>query len=112
MTTIADSKLSRTSISYIALRTPEVEAAAQFYADAMGLAAEPVGADGSDAPDGLRLGWGSGHYVLELLPGAPVVSRLMSWSRVREVPSAKVADMTPYSYEPHGPVPSSPWRVI
>jgi len=73
MTTIADSKLSQTSLSYIALRTPEVEAAAQFYADAMGLAAEPVGADGSDAPDGLRLGWGSGHYVLELLPGAPAL---------------------------------------
>jgi catechol 2,3-dioxygenase len=66
MTTIRDSKLSRASLSYVALRTPDVEAIAQFYADAMGLTAEP----GGDGRKGLRLGWGSGHYALELLPGA------------------------------------------
>ena len=70
MTTVADSKLSRTSLSHVALQTPDVEAAAQFYADAMGLAAEP---DRSDARDGRRLGWGSGHDALELLPGAPAL---------------------------------------
>jgi catechol 2,3-dioxygenase len=70
MTTIADPKLSRTSLSYVALRTPDVEAAARFYADAMGMATEPGRSDGSD---GLRLGWGSGHYALELLPGAPAL---------------------------------------
>ena len=70
MSASADSKLSRTSLSYVALRTPDVEVMAQFYADAMGLATESGGDFGGQ---GLRLGWGSGHYALELLPGTPAL---------------------------------------
>jgi catechol 2,3-dioxygenase len=55
--------LSRTSLSSVGLRTPDVEGAARFYERVIGMVAEPA-ADG-----GVRLGWGSGRHALELLPG-------------------------------------------
>jgi catechol-2,3-dioxygenase len=61
----ADHKLSRTSLSYVGLRTPDVEAMARFYTDTMGLMPEPAG----DRQEGVRLGWGHGQHALELLPG-------------------------------------------
>lgn len=61
--------LTRTSLSHVALRTPDVEAMAAFYNRHLGLerqadapATEPVGS-------GIRLGFGLGHHALELLPG-------------------------------------------
>ena len=63
--TTATSPLRRTSLSHVALRTPDVEAMSQFYARTMGLIAEP-----SHNPDGrVQLGWGQGHHALELIPG-------------------------------------------
>jgi catechol 2,3-dioxygenase len=60
-----DSKLSHTSLSHIALRTPDIEEMTRFYAATMGLIPEPGGADQA----GVRLGWGQGHHALELLEG-------------------------------------------
>jgi catechol 2,3-dioxygenase len=56
--------LRRTSLAHVALRTPNVTACATFYADVLGLVAEPADADGR-----VRLGWGAGHHALELVPG-------------------------------------------
>jgi catechol 2,3-dioxygenase len=56
--------LGRTQMSHLGLRTPQVERMAAFYEDALGLCVH-----GDAAGGGLRLGWGRGHYVLELLPG-------------------------------------------
>jgi catechol 2,3-dioxygenase len=63
--TSAAQKLSRTSLSYVGLRTPDVEAMERFYADTMGLVPEPAG----EGHRGVRLGWGHGQHALELLPG-------------------------------------------
>lgn len=57
--------LSRTSLSHVALRTPEVERAARFYERVMGMVSGPH----PDADGAVLLGWGAGHHVLELLPG-------------------------------------------
>jgi catechol 2,3-dioxygenase len=62
----SDAKLSRTSLSHVALRSPDIEAMTRFYVDTMGLIPEPGSAD----RPGVRLGWGSGHHALELLEGA------------------------------------------
>jgi catechol 2,3-dioxygenase len=61
----ADSKLSRTSLSHVALRTPDLEAMTRFYVATMGLIPEP---ERVDQPE-VRLGWGQGHHALELLEG-------------------------------------------
>ena len=63
--TSTDRKLSRTSLSYVGLRTPDVEAMERFYTDTMGLMPEPTG----EGQRGVRLGWGHGQHALELLPG-------------------------------------------
>ncbi|WP_217348660.1 VOC family protein [Cnuibacter physcomitrellae] len=56
--------LRRTAVSHIGFRVPDVAAAAQFYSRVLGMERH------GDLPDGgLRLGWGSGHHVIDLLPG-------------------------------------------
>jgi catechol 2,3-dioxygenase len=60
---MSDNLLSRTSLSAVGLRTPDVAGAARFYERVVGMVAEPT------AGDAVRLGWGSGHHALELLPG-------------------------------------------
>jgi catechol 2,3-dioxygenase len=56
--------LSRTATSHLGLRVPDVEAATQFYERILGLRVHAPLEDG-----GMRLGWGQGHHVLDLLPG-------------------------------------------
>lgn len=57
--------LTRTSVSHIAFRVPDVRAAEDFYGRVLGLVRHADLADG-----GVRLGWGAGHHVVDLLPGA------------------------------------------
>ncbi|WP_103338499.1 VOC family protein [Amycolatopsis sp. CA-126428] len=63
--------LRRTSTSHLGLRVPDVAAAAEFYSRILGLCPAGALADG-----GLRLGWGLGHHVLDLRPGAPAVDHI------------------------------------
>lgn len=56
--------LRDTSVSHIGLRTPDPAAVARFYQRVLGLVPHETLADG-----GIRLGWGTGHHVLDLLPG-------------------------------------------
>ena len=56
--------LRRTAVSHLGLRVPDVPGTADFYGRTLGLLVHdelPAG--------GLRLGWGAGHHVLDLLPG-------------------------------------------
>ena len=55
--------LSRTLLSHVALRTPDVEDRATFYERVLGLVRHEAG-DGCT-----RLGWGTGHHALELHAG-------------------------------------------
>lgn len=67
----ADGALRQTSTSHVGLRVPDVPAAADFYGRILGLvphAQLPAG--------GMRLGWGSGHHVLDLLPGEQALDHL------------------------------------
>lgn len=58
--------LRDTAVSHIGFRVPDVDAAATFYANVLGLVKQ------DDLPDGgARLGWGTGHHVLDLIPGEP-----------------------------------------
>lgn len=63
--------LRRTSLSHVALRTPNVPASADFYRNTMGLVTDP-----QSRANGVRLGWGHGHYALELLPGSARLDRI------------------------------------
>ncbi|WP_432854301.1 VOC family protein [Amycolatopsis sp. CA-161197] len=64
----AAGSLRRTATSHLGLCVPDVAAAAEFYGRILGL--RPHG----ELPDGgARLGWGSGHHVLDLRPGEPAV---------------------------------------
>lgn len=56
--------LRRTSVSHIGLRVPDVAASEAFYARVVGLVAQDQLPGG-----GVRMGWGTGHHVLDLLPG-------------------------------------------
>jgi catechol 2,3-dioxygenase len=56
--------LRRTSVSHIGFYVPDVAAAEAFYANVLGLVRQ------GDLPDGgARLGWGTGHHVMDLIPG-------------------------------------------
>ncbi|WP_040588672.1 VOC family protein [Sciscionella marina] len=57
--------LTRTAVSHLGLRIPDITAAADFYRRVLGLVVHEELPEG-----GLRLGWGSGHHVLELTEGA------------------------------------------
>jgi catechol 2,3-dioxygenase len=56
--------LSATATSHLGLRVPDVEATVRFYERILGLSSHGPLSDG-----GVRLGWGRGHHVLDLLPG-------------------------------------------
>jgi catechol 2,3-dioxygenase-like lactoylglutathione lyase family enzyme len=56
--------LQHTSVSHIAFRVPDVVAAADFYERVLGMRTHEKLDDGV-----LRLGWGAGHHVLDLVPG-------------------------------------------
>lgn len=56
--------LQRTAVSHIGLQVPDVAAAERFYSRVLGMTRHEQLADG-----GVRLGWGSGHHVLDLSQG-------------------------------------------
>ena len=55
-------RLRRTSLSHVALSSPDVDAMAQFYETVMGMVRHP-------SEGAVLLGWGNGHHVLELSDG-------------------------------------------
>jgi catechol-2,3-dioxygenase len=63
---LAMSPVSRTSTSHLAIRVADVATAGAFYQRVVGLTVHDALPGG-----GLRLGWGRGHHVLDLLPGSP-----------------------------------------
>ncbi|MGW4841894.1 VOC family protein [Nocardia brasiliensis] len=63
--------LRRTAASHLGLRVPEVGPVAEFYGRVFGLVPHTELSGG-----GMRLGWGRGHHVLDLLPGAPGLDHL------------------------------------
>ena len=54
----------RLRLSHLALETPDVQRTARFYSSIVGMALE------RESAGRLRLGWGRGHHVLELVEGA------------------------------------------
>ncbi len=63
--------LRQTATSHIGFRVPDVAATADFYGRVLGLVIQDELADG-----GLRLGWGTGHHVMDLLPGDQALDHL------------------------------------
>jgi catechol-2,3-dioxygenase len=60
--------LRHTAVSHIGFSVLDVAAAADFYGRVLGLVAH------EDLPGGgLRLGWGCGHHVIELIAGEPAL---------------------------------------
>ena len=57
-------KLMHTKVSHIGLRVRNIAAAVVFYERVLGLVTHETLADG-----GVRLGWGIGHHVIDLIPG-------------------------------------------
>ena len=56
--------LRDTAVSHIGFAVPDVEASEQFYGRVLGMVRQ------AELPDGgVRLGWGVGHHVLDLVPG-------------------------------------------
>ena len=61
--------LRHTAVSHIGFAVPDVAATADFYGRILGLVVH------RDLPGGgLRLGWGCGHHVIELVPGEPALT--------------------------------------
>ncbi|WP_280384621.1 VOC family protein [Nocardia wallacei] len=60
--------LRRTAVSHLGMRVPDVAALTEFYGRVLGLAPHRELPGG-----GMRLGWGTGHHVLDLLPGDPAL---------------------------------------
>ena len=56
--------LRHTTVSHIGFTVPDVVATADFYGRVLGLVVQDQLPDG-----GLRLGWGTGHHVLDLVRG-------------------------------------------
>jgi catechol 2,3-dioxygenase len=56
--------LRETAVSHIGFRVPDVAAAEAFYSRVLGMVRHSELADG-----GVRLGWGAGHHVVDLVPG-------------------------------------------
>ncbi|PXX71531.1 catechol-2,3-dioxygenase [Nocardia tenerifensis] len=56
--------LTRTAVSHIGFAVPDVAATVDFYCRILGLTVHDELPDG-----GVRLGWGSGHHVMELVTG-------------------------------------------
>lgn len=63
--------LHRTATSHIGLRVPDVAACVEFYGRVLGMAVHAELAGG-----GMRMGWGSGHHVIDLLPGETSLDHL------------------------------------
>jgi len=58
--------LRQTSVSHIGFSVPDVATTADFYGRVLGLLVQ------EDLPGGgVRLGWGTGHHVIELVAGEP-----------------------------------------
>ncbi|AJY52387.1 VOC family protein [Halomonas sp. KO116] len=57
-------KLSGTRVSHIGFRVPDIEATTVFYQRVLGMAVHENSLEGV-----VRLGWGSGHHVIELTSG-------------------------------------------
>lgn len=60
----AAGSLTATAVSHIGFAVPDVAATADFYGRALGLVVQ-----GELPGGGLRLGWGTGHHVLDLIEG-------------------------------------------
>lgn len=61
--------LTDTAVSHIGLQVPDVAAAQRFYGLVLGMVLH------EDLPDGgVRLGWGTGHHVLDLTPGETAIT--------------------------------------
>ena len=60
--------LRQTSVSHIGFSVPDVMATADFYGRVLGLVVQGHLPDG-----GVRLGWGIGHHVVELVKGEPAL---------------------------------------
>lgn len=58
--------LRQTSVSHIGFYVDDVAASASFYSRVLGLVVQENLDDG-----GLRMGWGTGHHVLDLMVGEP-----------------------------------------
>lgn len=58
--------LRETSVSHIGFRVPDVAGAEDFYTTVLSLVRQDELPGG-----GVRLGWGTGHHVLDLTPGDP-----------------------------------------
>ena len=56
--------LQRTAVSHIGFRVPDVAESERFYSRVLGMVRHDELPDG-----GVRLGWGAGHHVVDLLPG-------------------------------------------
>ncbi|MGW0251931.1 VOC family protein [Nocardia goodfellowii] len=56
--------LTRTAVSHIGFSVPDLAATVQFYSRVLGLVLQEERSDGR-----VRLGWGSGHHVIELVEG-------------------------------------------
>ncbi|QNE21354.1 glyoxalase [Kribbella qitaiheensis] len=57
-------RLRRTAVSHIGFTVPDVDEAETFYTRTLGMVRH------ADSPAGaVRLGWGEGHHVIDLLPG-------------------------------------------
>lgn len=63
--------LRDTAVSHIGFRVPDVPAAVQFYATVLGLVVQEELPDG-----GARLGWGTGHHVVDLVPGEKALDHI------------------------------------
>ncbi|MBO0682189.1 MAG: VOC family protein [Candidatus Dormibacteraeota bacterium] len=63
--------LTATRLSHLGFRTPDVAEMSLFYREIVGLQLEEEEADGR-----VRLGWGTGHHVLELIPGRAAFDHL------------------------------------
>src|SRR4051812_6451012 len=55
--------LRHTAVSHIGFRVPDVGAAESFYSRVLGLVRQ------EELPHGVRMGWGAGHHVIDLLEG-------------------------------------------
>ena len=65
----ATGTLQRTAVSHIALSVPDLAATEAFYAQVLGMVRHETLGGGPHGP-GVRLGWGSGHHVLDLHEGS------------------------------------------
>lgn len=69
--TDAAGSLRNTATSHVGFQVPDVAATADFYGRVLGLITQ------ADLPGGgLRLGWGTGHHVMDLTPGNQALHHL------------------------------------